>query len=125
MRHILYIMCIAAVVTACNSGLKKENEALRAEIDERREALAQNNAAALAAERRALATADSLLAIVRSEHDAQHEWVMSHATQLSDTSQQVLRLNSLRARMDSLTVEFESHAEKVKLLMRMNEKDRK
>ena len=61
--------------------------------------------------------ADSLLNVARQEHDAQHEWVMSHATELNDHSPEVLRLNSLRQRRDSLQVEFERQAQKVKFYM--------
>ena len=105
------------VLTACTSNLKKENEALRDEIEERRENLEtsiQNN---LEAARQELAVTDSLLNIAKREHDEQHEWVMSHATQLNEQSPEVLKLNQLRAQRDSLQVEFEKQAQKVKFYM--------
>ena len=117
MRHLLYIMLGVLVMTACTSNLKKENEALRDEIEERRENLEtsiQNN---LEAARQELAVTDSLLNIAKREHDEQHEWVMSHATQLNEQSPEVLKLNQLRAQRDSLQVEFEKQAQKVKFFM--------
>ena len=117
MRHLLYIMLGVLVLTACTSNLKKENEALRDEIEERRENLEtsiQNN---LEAARQELAVTDSLLNIAKREHDEQHEWVMSHATQLNEQSPEVLKLNQLRAQRDSLQVEFEKQAQKVKFFM--------
>ena len=117
MRHLLYIMLGVLVLTACTSNLKKENEALRDEIEERRENLEtsiQNN---LEAARQELAVTDSLLNIAKREHDEQHEWVMSHATQLNEQSPEVLNLNQLRAQRDSLQVEFEKQAQKVKFFM--------
>ena len=117
MRHLLYIMLGVLVMTACTSNLKKENEALRDEIEERRENVEtsiQNN---LEAARQELAVTDSLLNIAKREHDEQHEWVMSHATQLNEQSPEVLKLNQLRAQRDSLQVEFEKQAQKVKFFM--------
>ena len=117
MRHLLYTMLGVLVLTACTSNLKKENEALRDEIEERRENLEtsiQNN---LEAARQELAVTDSLLNIAKREHDEQHEWVMSHATQLNEQSPEVLKLNQLRAQRDSLQVEFEKQAQKVKFFM--------
>ena len=117
MRHLLYIMLGVLVMTACTSNFKKENEALRDEIEERRENLEtsiQNN---LEAARQELAVTDSLLNIAKREHDEQHEWVMSHATQLNEQSPEVLKLNQLRAQRDSLQVEFEKQAQKVKFYM--------
>ena len=115
-------MCCVLALTACTSNLKKENEALREEIDERRENLEVSIQENLATAREQLAVTDSLLNIARREHDEQHEWVMSHATELDEQSPEVLRLNSLRARRDSLQVEFEKQAQKVKFYMRKSEK---
>ncbi len=115
-------MCCVLALTACTSNLKKENEALREEIDERRENLEVSIQENLATAREQLAVTDSLLNIARHEHDEQHEWVMSHATELDEQSPEVLRLNSLRARRDSLEVEFEKQAQKVKFYMRKSEK---
>lgn len=122
MRHLLYIMLGVLVMTACTSNLKKENEALRDEIEERRENLEtsiQNN---LEAARQELAVTDSLLNIARQEHDEQYEWVMENAMELNDRSPEVLQLNRLRARRDSLQVEFEKQAQKVKFYMNKTEK---
>lgn len=122
MRHILYIMCSALAFTACTSNLKKENEALRDEIDERREQLETNLQENLEIARKELAATDSLLSHSRSEYESQHEWVMSHAIKLSDDSPEVLRLNRLRAQCDSLQVEFEKQAQKVKFFISKVEK---
>jgi hypothetical protein len=109
------------VLTACTSNLKKENEALRDEIDERREHLENSLKVNLEAARQELAVTDSLLGIAKREHDEQHEWVMSHATALGEQSPEVLRLNRLRAQRDSLQVEFERQAQKVKFYMKKTE----
>jgi hypothetical protein len=122
MKQSIGIMCCVLALTACTSNLKKENEALREEIDERRENLEVSIQENLATAREQLAVTDSLLNIARREHDEQHEWVMSHATELDEQSPEVLRLNSLRARRDSLQVEFEKQAQKVKFYMRKSEK---
>ena len=116
----LFLLCGIAL-TACTSSLKKENEALREEIDERREALREKQQNELADAREQLALTDSLLTIAQREHDELHEWVMSHSTQLNDRSPEVLRLNDLRARRDSLQVAFETWAHKVKFFLRKTE----
>lgn len=105
-------------LTACTSNLKKENEAMKVEIAERRENLESNLQDKLTEAQQELAITDSLLNIAKSQHDEQHEWVMSNATELDDQSPEVLYLNRLRAQRDSLQVEFERQAQKVKFYMK-------
>ena len=119
---LLIIMCSALVLTGCHSNLKKENEALRDEIDARREHLAASLQDSLASARQQLALTDSLLNHAKRKHDEQHNWVMSHASQLNEQSEEVLRLNQLRAQRDSLQVEFEKQAQKVKFYLSKVEK---
>ena len=109
-------------LTACTSNHKKENEALRDEIEERREQLDSTLLRNLEEARQQLAVTDSLLNIARQEHDEQYEWVMENAMELNDRSPEVLQLNRLRARRDSLQVEFEKQAQKVKFYMNKTEK---
>ena len=123
MKRYIIIMCsCAALLSGCSSGLKQENEALKEEIAQRREALDTNQQQEIAALRQQLAVTDSLLTVAKREHDEQHEWVMAHATELADHSPEVLRLNRLRARLDSLQVEFGSQAQKLKTLLHLVEK---
>ena len=122
MRHLLCTICGVLVITACTSNLKKENEALREEIEERREQLDSTLVRNLEEARQQLAVTDSLLNIARQEHDEQYEWVMENAMELNDRSPEVLQLNRLRARRDSLQVEFEKQAQKVKFYMNKTEK---
>ena len=123
MKYTLYIkMCCLLSMAACTSNLKKENEALREEIDERRENLETKIEENLEAARLQLTVTDSLLNIANREHDKLHEWVMEHATELNEHSTEVLLLNSLRAERDSLRVEFEKQAQKVKFYMSKSEK---
>ena len=110
MKHTIYIMSGLLALASCSSNLKKENEALHDEIDERREQLDNSLKEKLEAAQKELEATNSLLEKARREHDEQHEWVMSHAT--------LLRLNSLRAQRDSLQVEFEKQAQKVKFFMK-------
>ena len=117
MKKLLLCALCALALTACTSKLKKENEELRQEIAERRAGLSERLQTELDEARRQLQLTDSLLIAAQHEHDAQHEWVMSHATELNDQSPEVLRLNSLRQRRDSLKVEFERQAQKVKFYM--------
>ncbi len=118
MKHTIYIMSGLLALASCSSNLKKENEALHDEIDERREQLDNSLREKLEAAQKELEATNSLLEKARREHDEQHEWVMTHATQLNDHSPEVLRLNSLRAQRDSLQVEFEKQAQKVKFYMK-------
>jgi hypothetical protein len=116
----LLLLCIGCI-TACDSKLKKENEELRQDIDERREALAAKQLSELAEARREMAIADSLLTEVTQQHDELHEWVMSHATRLNDHSPEVVKLNNLRAQRDSLRVVYETQAHKVKFFLKKTE----
>lgn len=98
----LFIIVTAALMlTACGNSR-------RAEIEARKVALKQKQDSALTASQERLAQVDSLLEQVKAEHDRQHEWVMSHSTQLNDQSPEVLRLNQLRAHRDSLQAEWET-----------------
>lgn len=118
MRKVVMLMLCVASVMACTSKLKKENEALREEIGERREALKEKQQRELADARLQLAITDSLLTIAQREHDELHDWVMAQATELNEQSPEAERLNQLRARQDSLKVEFEKQAHKVKFFLR-------
>ena len=114
----LFIIATAALMlTACGNSR-------RAEIEARKAALKQKQDSALTASQERLAQVDSLLEQVKAEHDRQHEWVMSHSTQLNDQSPEVLRLNQLRAHRDSLQAEWETLGAKIKYIRkRQDESD--
>ena len=106
----LFIIATAALMlTACGNSR-------RAEIEARKAALKQKQDSALTASQERLAQGDSLLEQVKTEHDRQHEWVMSHSTQLNGQSPEVLRLNQLRAHRDSLQAEWETLGAKIKYI---------
>lgn len=106
----LFIIATAALMlTACGNSR-------RAEIEARKATLKQKQDSALTASQERLAQVDSLLEQVKAEHDRQHEWVMSHSTQLNDQSPEVLRLNQLRAHRDSLQAEWETLGAKIKYI---------
>jgi peptidoglycan hydrolase CwlO-like protein len=106
----LFIIATAALMlTACGNSR-------RAEIEARKAALKQKQDSALTASQERLAQVDSLLEQVKAEHDRQHEWVMSHSSQLNDQSPEVLRLNQLRAHRDSLQAEWETLGAKIKYI---------
>jgi len=115
------MLCVVSIA-ACTSKLKKENEALAEEIEERREALKEHQQQSLEEAQRDLAVTDSLLDAVTREHDELHQWVMEHATELNDQSPEVLRVNELHARCDSLKERFEVLAETIKYI-RKKQKD--
>jgi uncharacterized membrane-anchored protein YhcB (DUF1043 family) len=122
MRQIFVFMLCVVSIAACTSKLKKENEALAEEIEERREALKEHQQQSLEEAQRDLAVTDSLLDAVTREHDELHQWVMEHATELNDQSPEVLRVNELHARRDSLKERFEVLAETIKYI-RKKQKD--
>ena len=109
------MLCVAAM-TGCTSKLKKENEALTAEIAERREALKEHQQQSLKDAQRDLAITDSLLEDATRRHDELHQWVMEHAATLNDASPEVVRLNGLRQTVDSLKERFEVLAETIKYI---------
>ena len=115
-----YVILVAMLLLlGCSSKLKQENEALRNEIDQRREALQNKQQTELQQARDELAVTDSLLEAVTTEHDTLHEWVMAHSTELNDQSEPVIRLNTLRARRDSLHVRAEVLSAKVVHILRV------
>ncbi len=115
-------MLALAAIVACTSKLKKENEALAEEIDERKEALAEHQQQSLEEAQRDLALTDSLLDVATRQHDELHQWVMANAATMGDQSPEVQQLNVLRARCDSLKVRFEVLAQTIKYI-RMKQKD--
>ena len=117
----VFMLCVTSIV-ACTSKLKRENEALAEEIADRREALEEHQQRSLEEAQRDLAVTDSLLEAVTQEHDDLHQWVMEHATELNDKSPEVLRVNELHARRDSLKERFNVLAETIKYI-RKKQKD--
>lgn len=111
----LIMLCVASIM-GCSSKLKRENKALAQEIAERREALKEHQRSAHEEAQRELAVTDSLLEVATREYDELHEWVMEHATQLSEQSPEVARLNRLHAYCDSLKERFEVLAETIKYI---------
>jgi len=122
MKRIVICMLCAAAIAACTSKLKKENELLAEEIGERKEALAEHQQQSLEQAQRDLAVTDSLLEDATRQHDELHQWVMDHASAMSDQSPEVQRLNMLRERCDSLKVRFEVLAQTIKYI-RKKQKD--
>ena len=117
----VFMLCVTSIV-ACTSKLKRENEALAEEIADRREALEEHQQRSLEEAQRDLAVTDSLLEAVTQEHDDLYQWVMEHATELNDKSPEVLRVNELHARRDSLKERFNVLAETIKYI-RKKQKD--
>ena len=110
------LLLTGGVLISCTSSLKKENEALRQEINDRREALAKHQDAGLKQAQQELALTDSLLTQATSEYDSLYAWMMANSLQLSDHSPQVEQLTLLRARCDSLKIQFEVLCEKIKYI---------
>ncbi|MCR5198893.1 MAG: hypothetical protein K6D55_08970 [Prevotella sp.] len=122
MRKVMIVMLCAAAMVGCTSKLKKENEARAEDMAQRWEALAEHQKESLEEAQRELAQTDSLLEAATRQHDELHQWVMDHARELNDQSPEVLRVNALRARCDSLKVRFEVLAETIKYI-RKKQKD--
>ncbi len=117
-NHFIVIALLAALL--CNACADKSR---RAEIEQRKAALVHKQDSALADAQQQLARVDSMLEQVRREHDQQHEWVMSHSSQLKEQSPEVLRLNELRARRDSLEVEWETLGAKIRYIRKVKSKE--
>lgn len=90
-------------------------------FDQRHEALKLKQEAALKQAQQELAAVDSMLEAVKRRHDAQHQYVMEHATTLKDDAPEVLELNRLRLQRDSLQVAFDALCGKIKYIHRKQE----
>jgi hypothetical protein len=62
-----------------------------------------------------------MLEAVKRRHDAQHQYVMEHATALKNDAPEVLELNRLRLQRDSLQVAFDALCGKIKYIHRKQE----
>ena len=116
MKQTVTLLLGIALLTACAGGSSR-----RAEIEARKAALAHKQDSTLLATQRQLAAVDSTLEAVKRAHDRQHEWVMAHATELSDQSAEVTELNRLRARRDSLEAEWKTLGAKIRYIRRLQE----
>jgi uncharacterized lipoprotein YajG len=116
-RKILTLLLGLLMIAAC------ADRSRRAEIEERQEDLEKHQKKELRKAQRELAEVDSLLEIARFEHDTLHAWVMNHATSLTETSDEVLRLNQLRAHRDSLEVRWNTLGAKIKYIKKKMEED--
>lgn len=116
---LIYATCLFAISVSMSCADKSR----RAEIEQRKEALVHKQDSALAEAQQRLALVDSMLEATKVEHDQQHEWVMANSTKLKDNSPEVLRLNQLRARRDSLQVEWETLGAKIKYIRKKQNKE--
>ena len=116
-RKILTLLLGLLMLAAC------ADRSRRAEIEERQEDLEKHQKRELRKAQRQLAEVDSMLEIARFEHDTLHAWVMSHTTSLTDSSEEVLRLNHLRAHRDSLEVQWNTLGAKIKYIKKKMEED--
>jgi len=87
-------------------------------FEQRRAALGLKQEASLKQAQQELAIVDSTLETVKRRHDAQHAYVMEHATTLKDSDPEVQELNRLRLQRDSLQVKFETLCGKIKYIHR-------
>lgn len=115
MKKMICVLVATLVLVACG------NKSRRDEIEARKAALANKQDSTLAAAQRELAQVDSLLEIAKAEHDRQHEWVMSHATELNDQSAEVKKLNELRTRRDSLEVAWQTLGAKIRYIRKVKD----
>jgi len=110
-RLLTAFLAVAALLTACGSSSRRD------EIEARKKALIEHQQTELEQARKELAVTDSLLQAVSHEHDRQHQWVMAHATQLSDNAPEVLQLNALRSRRDSLQAQWQTLGAKIRYIL--------
>lgn len=118
---IIYSVIAAVALSACSGNLRQENRTLRNEIEQRRQALEEKQAAELQAAREDLAHTDSLLTETSRRHDELHEWVMQNSNRLTDQAPEVQRLNTMRIQRDSLTVRCEVLTALIKHILRQQE----
>lgn len=111
---LLILLSAVLLLSACGNSR-------RAEIESRKAALTAKQDSSLAAAQKELAIVDSMLEAIKVKHDQQHQWVMSHSTQLNEQSPEVLRLNQLRASRDSLQVQWETLGAKIKYIRKKKE----
>lgn len=117
------VLIYAISLFAISVSMSCADKSRRAEIEQRKEALVHKQDSALAEAQQRLALVDSMLEATKVEHDQQHEWVMANSTKLKDNSPEVLRLNQLRARRDSLQVEWETLGAKIKYIRKKQNKE--
>lgn len=119
MRH-TYLFATLMLVSALLSGCADNSR--QKEIEQRRQALKEKQETSLAQAQQDLARVDSMLEAAKMRHDAQHKFVMEHVSQLKDDSPEVVELNRLRARRDSLETEWKTLGAKIKYIRKMQEK---
>ena len=116
MKKLMFLLALTATLTACG------NHSRRDEIEARKSALKQKQDSALAAAQQQLAEVDSMLIEASRRHDEQHQWAMTHATQLSDSSPEVQQLNRMRARRDSLQAQWQVLGAKIRYIRQLKAK---
>jgi hypothetical protein len=117
------VLLYAISLIAISVSMSCADKSRKTEIEQRKEALIHKQDSALAEAQQRLALVDSMLEATKAEHDQQHEWVMANSTKLKDNSPEVLRLNQLRARRDSLQVEWETLGAKIKYIRKKQNKE--
>ena len=116
MKQIVFFSAVLMLLCGCS------NHSRRSEIEARKAALVHKQDSTLTATQHELAATDSMMEAVKREHAELHQWVMSHATALNEKSPEVMRLNALRARLDSLQVQWQTLGAKIKYIRQLQEK---
>ena len=124
-RNCLATMPVALLLAAMSVLTSCADKSRRSEIEQRKAALIHKQDSTLAATQERLAVVDSMLEATKAEHDRQHEWVMSHSTELNNQSPEVLRLNQLRAHRDSLQAEWETLGATIRYIKKKKEESPK
>lgn len=109
-RLLTAALLAATLLAGCTDNSRQK------EIEQRREALKTKQETSLKQAQEDLARIDSMLEATKRMHDTQHTFVMEHATELKDDSPEVLELNRLRARRDSLQAEWNTLGAKIKYI---------
>ncbi len=115
--HFISILLVVLLFAGC------ADKSRRAEIEQRKAALAAKQDSALAATQQRLAVVDSMLEATKTAYDQQHKLVMNNSKRYEDNSPEVLELNRLRSHRDSLQVEWETLGAKIKYIRKVKNEE--
>ena len=114
------ILVVVTLLMACQNGKRNESgndsDGITAATVQAGQSQPQANA--LKSTEQELAQVDSTLEVVKREHDSLYQWVMNHATELTEQSPEVIRLTQLRITLDSLKVRFDVLCHRIKTIHR-------
>lgn len=106
---IIALVAATLIAVSCNNSRRNE-------IDARKAALKNKQDSTLLAAQKELSVVDSTLVVVKADYERMKKEVEQHRAELKATEEELMTLNLLRVKRDSLQVQWDLLGAKIKYI---------